>query len=219
MDETQIKVLLQEAEEHLKVMSCRSSSDAITVRLPKRSREGWLRQNDRAAWFSCWWLSQGLCSFCCDWWADCYWCRTSCSFQFTEQELLTCVSVNLAHFRSRDTEDDVVDADICMAGSCSHYARDSSSQNHYETRHHDQRDLISFVAWLEMFGELQFFWFSHRLFRSFFSLKTSCMGLSSCVCVGSDLNQGSHGITVAWCANVLVVINHSGRDRCSAVRF
>ena len=44
------------------------------------------------------------------------------------------------------------------------------------------------------------------------------MGLSSCVCVGSDLNQGSHGITVAWCANVLVVINHSSRDRCSAVR-
>ena len=71
---------------------------------------------------------------------------TSCSFQFIEQELLTCVSVNLAHFRSRDTEDDVVDADICMAGSCSHYARDSSSQNHYETRHHDQKYLISFVA-------------------------------------------------------------------------
>ena len=156
MDETQIKVLLQEAEEHLKVMSCRSSSDAFAVRLPQRSREGWLRQNDRAAWFSCWWLSQGLCSFCCDWWADCYWGRPSCSFQLTLQELLTCVLVILVHFRSRDTEDDVVDADICMAGSCSHYARDSSSQNHYETRHHDQRDLISFVAWLEMFGQLQF---------------------------------------------------------------
>ena len=49
MDETQVKVLLQEAEEHLKVMSCRSSSDAFAVRLPQRSREGWLRQNDRAA--------------------------------------------------------------------------------------------------------------------------------------------------------------------------
>tara|TARA_Y100001978_G_scaffold111391_1_gene99386 strand:+ start:3931 stop:4404 length:474 start_codon:yes stop_codon:yes gene_type:complete len=49
MDETQVKVLLQEAEEHLKVMSCRSSSDAFDVRLPRNNRENWSKRSDRAA--------------------------------------------------------------------------------------------------------------------------------------------------------------------------
>ena len=49
MDETQVKVLLQEAEEHLKVMNCRSSSDAFDVRLPRNNRENWSNRSDRAA--------------------------------------------------------------------------------------------------------------------------------------------------------------------------
>ena len=49
MDETQVKVLLQDAEEHLKVLSCRSSNRFFDVRLPDDRRTSPPQRKDRAA--------------------------------------------------------------------------------------------------------------------------------------------------------------------------
>jgi len=44
MDETQIKVLHQDAEEHRKILNCQSSDEFFNVRLPRVSKVTWPTQ-------------------------------------------------------------------------------------------------------------------------------------------------------------------------------
>jgi hypothetical protein len=49
MDETQIKVLHQDAEEHRKILNCQSSDEFFNVRLPRVSKVTWPPQKSDIA--------------------------------------------------------------------------------------------------------------------------------------------------------------------------